>query len=82
MRKGGVQNARLQDIAARLGVAYTALYHYFKSRDQLVAEVLLLTFDACADALQASNGMSALERLQDFIRRDITTDKDNNGIAS
>lgn len=62
-------------MASRLGIAYTALYHYFRSRDQLTAEVLLLTLSSREAALGDAVGATRLEVLLDFIRRDLVTDR-------
>jgi AcrR family transcriptional regulator len=45
----GIANASLGDVAAELGTARTALYHYFKSKDELL--VALIT-ECAADARQ------------------------------
>jgi AcrR family transcriptional regulator len=45
----GVANASLGDVAAELGTARTALYHYFKSKDELL--VALIT-ECAAEARQ------------------------------
>jgi AcrR family transcriptional regulator len=77
MRREGALNARLQDIASRLGIAYTALYHYFRSRDQLTAEVLLLTLRSRGDALEEAAGESAMERLLAFVARNLGPDREH-----
>ena len=76
MRRCGVLNTRLQDVAEELGVAYTALYHYFRSRDELAAEVLAWNIELRARQLEEAEGESALDRLLDFMRRDIVHDRE------
>lgn len=71
MRNKGVMQARLQDIGEELGISYTTLYHYFPGRDRLVAEVLLWTIEKRRACLDAATGESALERLLDFVWRDL-----------
>ncbi len=71
MRNKGVMQARLQDIGEELGISYTTLYHYFPGRDRLVAEVLQWTIDKRQACLSAATGDSALERLLDFVWRDL-----------
>lgn len=72
MRRNGMLVTRLQDVAAELGVAYTALYHYFPSRDHLVEGVVLSTIAERRTCLDEAAGESALDRLSDFVRRDLS----------
>ena len=70
----GIANASLGDVAAQLGTARTALYHYFKSKDELL--VALIT-ECAADARQiltdagarSSDGDSIPDRLWEVVRR-------------
>lgn len=68
MRTKAVQATRLQDVADQLGVAYTALYHYFPSRDDLVAEVICWSIDQRIEMLGRARGESELDRLLHFFR--------------
>lgn len=77
MRKTGVLSTRLQDVADDLGVAYTALYHYFPSRDHLAEEVLTWNVEKRRTLLAEAAGQTALERLLYFINRDLTVDRES-----
>ncbi len=66
MRRKGVLATRLQDVADYLGVAYTALYHYFPSRDHLAEEVLCWSIGKRIELLDRASGENELERLLDF----------------
>ncbi len=76
MREKGVVSTRLQDVADNLGVAYTALYHYFESRDHLAAEVLCWNIENRRALLAGAEGDSAFERLMRFVRADLIEDRD------
>ncbi|XOV89251.1 MAG: TetR/AcrR family transcriptional regulator [Pseudomonadota bacterium] len=66
MRRKGVLATRLQDVADYLDVAYTALYHYFPSRDHLAEEVLCWSMEKRIELLERASGETQLERLLDF----------------
>ena len=74
MRQKGALTMRLQDLADHLGVAYTALYHYFPSRDHLVEGILLWVIEQRREAFRRASGESALDRLLDFIYCYLTED--------
>ena len=69
MRKKGVLTTRLQDVADHLGMAYTALYNYFPSRDHLAEEVLTWTIKGRLEMLDSIKAESALDQLLVFFRR-------------
>ena len=71
MGQSGVVSTRLQDVADHLGVAYTALYHYFPSRDHLAEEVLIWNIDNRRALLDEARGESALDRLANFVSADL-----------
>jgi AcrR family transcriptional regulator len=62
-------NLSLQDIADELGITYNALYHHFKSRDDLLLHCFLrsaqLFDESLAEADQAPTG---LEKVMAFLR--------------
>lgn len=75
----GIANTSLGDIAAALGVARTALYHYYKSKDELLVALIR---ECAADARQildahaspaSTDGYggdgSAANRLHEVVRR-------------
>ncbi len=67
----GVRKASLDEIADRLNVTKPTLYHYFRNKDDIVAQCammgLRLIDDAIADA--DKQGVSALDRLRAALRR-------------
>lgn len=77
MRKKGALGMRLQDLAEHLRVAYTALYYYFESRDDLVEAVLLWVLEQRRCSLMEAAGESALDRLLHFFCRYLTEDGDH-----
>jgi AcrR family transcriptional regulator len=65
---GGVPGLTLEAVARRLGVTKQALYYYFKSKDELLFEVVVGELTACAQAMHdataaAEDGPAALEAL-------------------
>ena len=66
MRRKGVFATRLQDVADCLGVAYTALYYYFPSRDHLIEEVICWAIGKRIDLLELATGDTELDRLLDY----------------
>lgn len=71
MRKKGMLGTRLQDVADFLGVAYTALYHYFPSRDHLAEEVLCWSIGKRMELLESCEGDTELDRLLEFFTRSL-----------
>lgn len=69
----GAANASLDDIAGNLNVTKAALYHYFKSKDEILFECFTVAFDI-ADAAVAqaeAEGKTGAERIELYIRRHI-----------
>jgi AcrR family transcriptional regulator len=73
----GVANTSLGDVAAALGIARTALYHYYKSKDELLVALIR---ECAADARQILDahrppdgtdgyGGDVAGRLQEVVRR-------------
>lgn len=71
----GYQGMNLQDVAEQTDIAKATLYHYFSSKDELVAAVLeALTTDVntrLQAALDAADDCSHLEQLQALIREQV-----------
>jgi AcrR family transcriptional regulator len=69
LRQRGV-SASLQDIADQLGITYNALYHHFKSRDDLLLQCLVRSGGLLYDSLVASDqqGGSGLDKVLRFLR--------------
>lgn len=72
---GGYHGMSLEDVAEQSDIAKATLYHYFSSKDELVAAVLeSLTVEVdmrLRSALNAVGEASNLERLQALIREQI-----------
>ncbi|OWU86640.1 hypothetical protein ATO6_07640 [Oceanicola sp. 22II-s10i] len=67
----GYHATSLDEIADEIGVTKTALYYYFKNKEQLLYECIKVTYDCGANArLEAEkfNG-TAFEKLQELYRR-------------
>ncbi|MCZ4602829.1 TetR/AcrR family transcriptional regulator [Streptomyces sp. Lzd4kr] len=65
---GGVESVALLRIAKEMGMSGPALYRYFASRDDLLAEMVLDAYQAAGDAVQAvdntqAGGRTALRNL-------------------
>ncbi|MEP6852074.1 MAG: TetR/AcrR family transcriptional regulator [bacterium] len=54
MRRSGPHGISLRAVARELGMAPSALYRYFASRDDLLTALIIDTYDELADALQAA----------------------------
>ncbi|WP_136245593.1 TetR/AcrR family transcriptional regulator [Mycobacterium intracellulare] len=71
----GYQGMNLEDVAEQTDIAKATLYHYFSSKDELVAAVLeALTTDVNARleaALDAAGDCSHLEQLRALIREQV-----------
>ncbi|MGR3781009.1 MAG: TetR/AcrR family transcriptional regulator [Albimonas sp.] len=67
----GYQGASLDEIAEEIGVTKTALYYYFKNKEQLLFECLQLSYDCGLTArLEAEErGGTAYERLRHLYGR-------------
>jgi AcrR family transcriptional regulator len=59
----------LQDIADELGVTYNALYHHFKSREDLLLHCFLRSTELVDEALtEADEAATGLEKVMTFLR--------------
>lgn len=74
----GIANTSLGDIAAALGVARTALYHYYKSKDELLVALIrecaadarqILDAQRRPDAADGHGDDSVAGRLHEVVRR-------------
>jgi TetR/AcrR family transcriptional regulator len=67
----GYQNVSLDDIANSLNVTKPALYHYIKSKQELLCECHNLALDFGDKALEegASSGKTGLQKLEIFITK-------------
>ena len=64
----GLENVKVEDVVKEVGVTRGAFYHYFKSREELIAGVMYKAFEENDDNpyLQAykQKGLNALEKLR------------------
>lgn len=69
--KQGFANASLDDISANLRITKPALYHYFKSKDELLFECFVMSFDFADEAVAYANknGTTGCEKLKLYIKR-------------
>lgn len=53
LRRSGAAGLSLRAVARDVGIAISALYRYFPSRDELLTDLIVAAFDAHADAVEA-----------------------------
>ena len=53
LRRSGAAGLSLRAVARDVGIAVSALYRYFPSRDELLTDLIVTAFDAHADAVEA-----------------------------
>lgn len=75
----GFTRCSIEDIADRLGVVKTAIYHYFRSKDEILFECYVQAFEIADKALEEASlhGRSGRERLERYVRSYLL-----NGIAA
>ena len=61
----GLENVKVEDVVKEVGVTRGAFYHYFKSREELIAGVMYKSFECNNPYLLAykQKGLTALEKL-------------------
>lgn len=67
----GYHNTSLDDVAAELGVTRAALYHYIRSKQEILFECHMLVYDLGEQAIEhaRTHGRNGLERACLIIRR-------------
>jgi len=62
----GLENVNIEDVVKEVGVTRGAFYHYFKSREELIASVMYKSFEYDNPYLLAEKqkGLNALEKLR------------------
>ncbi len=62
----GLENVKVEDVVKEVGVTRGAFYHYFKSREELIAGVMYKAFEEDNPYLLAGRqkGLNALEKLR------------------
>lgn len=66
----GLENVNVEDVVKEVGVTRGAFYHYFKSREELIASVMYKSFEDDNPYLLADKqkGLNALEKLRFVIK--------------
>ncbi|MDO4275627.1 MAG: TetR/AcrR family transcriptional regulator [Eubacteriales bacterium] len=66
----GLENVNVEDVVKEVGVTRGAFYHYFKSREELIAGVMYKSFEDDNPYLLADKlkGLNALEKLRFVIK--------------
>ena len=66
----GLENVKVEDVVKEVGVTRGAFYHYFKSREELIAGVMYKSFECNNTYLLAEKqeGLNALEKLRFVIK--------------
>lgn len=66
----GLENVNVEDVVKEVGVTRGAFYHYFKSREELIAGVMYKSFECNNTYLLADKqeGLNALEKLRFVIK--------------
>lgn len=69
----GMENVNVEDVVKELGVTRGAFYHYFKSREELIAGVMYKSFEDNNPYLEVNSqqGLNALEKLQFVIKQNM-----------
>lgn len=64
----GLENVKVEDVVKEVGVTRGAFYHYFKSREELIASVMYKAFEESDDnpylLAYKQKGLNALEKLR------------------
>lgn len=62
----GLENVKVKDVVKEVGVTRGAFYHYFKSREELIVDVMYKSFEDDNPYLLANKqkGLNALEKLR------------------
>lgn len=77
--KYGIEKITLDDIALECGVKKTALYYYFKNKDELLAEMILLKLNGFMSKLQEAvgNAGNVQEKLRTYMKMKIEIMREN-----
>lgn len=68
-----LENVNIEDVVKEVGVTRGAFYHYFKSREELIAGVMYKSFECDNTYLLADQqeGLNALEKLHFVIKQNL-----------
>ena len=77
--KFGIEKITLEDIARECGVQKTALYYYFRNKDEILAEMLAQKMDEFSKTVkeQVMKGEDIKDRLRIYMRSKIRLMRDN-----
>lgn len=69
----GFENVNVEDVVKEVGVTRGAFYHYFKSREELIASVMNKSFSENNPFILAykQDGLNALEKLRSVFKLDL-----------
>lgn len=76
----GYSDASVQDVADELGILKGSLYHYIATKEDLLFRLLQETHDEIYEILEevgALEGLTPLERLEVYVRRQVEYNVDN-----
>lgn len=75
----GMENVNVEDVVKELGVTRGAFYHYFKSREELIAGVMYKEFEDNNPYTEVNRreGLTALEKLKYVIKQDMLSRLEN-----
>lgn len=78
--KKGFNQTSMQEIADHLGIAKGSIYHYFKSKDQLLLEIIWHYYDVISakmDAIERDDVLSARQKFFEQLRLSISVFVEN-----
>ena len=84
VRENGWENVRVEDVVKEVGVTRGAFYHYFKSREELIAAVtdhFYLEHNPFALAMM-QEGLNALEKFRFALKANINFNLENRELAN
>ena len=71
IRESGLEAVKMDEVASQAGIAKSAFYKYFSSKDELFAHVLLAEMEAITVALGARQSeLVSIDRLAEIIARE------------
>jgi AcrR family transcriptional regulator len=68
IRQNGFHDLKLDDLADAVGISKPTLYQHFASKDDLIAHIMLMSFDRFEQYLYTIKHMPPLEQLQSGLR--------------
>ena len=68
MRERGYADLNMDDLATEVGISKPTLYHHFKSKEELVSQVLIRSFEMFEDYLNQPSTLRPVERIAAALR--------------